>query len=365
MKFVDEYRDQQAAKRLADEIAKTVSHRWTLMEVCGGQTHAIMKYGIDQLLPDNLELLHGPGCPVCVTPAEIIDQAIEIADAPNVILCSFGDMMRVPGTHTSLNGAKASGADVRIVYSPLDAVEIATRAPEKQVVFLAIGFETTAPTTAMAVHRAKKLGLQNFSMLISHVRVPPALEALLTSPGPKIDAFLAAGHVCAIMGFTEYFPISRKHQVPIVVTGFEPIDILQGILMAVRQLEEGRADVENQYARVVNERGNQQAQAIMACVFENTSQVWRGIGALSKSGLKLTREYEAFDARARFNLGASRKEETSASVCVSGKVLRGVKKPIDCPAFGRKCTPEHPLGATMVSSEGACAAYFRYSRKRD
>lgn len=364
MKFVDEYRNRDAAHKIAHEIAETVSKPWTVMEVCGGQTHAIMKYGIDQLLPMTLSLLHGPGCPVCVTPAHIIDQAIHIARNSNVILCSFGDMMRVPGDNASLNQAKAAGADVRIVYSPLDAVEIAKKAPDKEVVFLAIGFETTAPTTAMAAFQAQAKRLENFSMLVSHVRVPPALEAILTSPGPKIDAFLAAGHVCAIMGLSEYFPIVRKHGTPIVATGFEPVDILQGILMCVRQLEEGRAEVENQYARAVADKGNEAAQEIMKQVFEVTVQDWRGIGVLPESGLRLTRAYAAFDAAVKFDLQKPCKPISGADECISGAILRGSKKPFDCTAFGKACTPEHPFGATMVSSEGACAAYYRYARKR-
>ncbi len=364
MKFVDEYRNREAAQRIARDIAETTSKPWTLMEVCGGQTHAIMKYGVDQLLPDSLSLLHGPGCPVCVTPAYIIDQAIEIAQRPDVILCSFGDMMRVPGDKASLNQAKAAGADIRIVYSPLDAVELANIAPEKEIVFLAIGFETTAPTTAMAAYQVNSMGLKNFSMLVSHVRVPPALEAILTSPGPKIDAFLAAGHVCAIMGLLEYFPIAQKYKTPIVATGFEPIDILQGVLMCVRQLEEGRAEVENQYARAVTDRGNKDAQEIMARVFEPALQEWRGIGALPESGLRLTSAYSAFDAALKFDLRKPDDRNTGAAACISGEVLRGAKKPLDCPAFAKTCTPEHPLGATMVSSEGACAAYYRYARKR-
>lgn len=364
MKFVDEYRDPEKARRLAEEIADATTRPWTLMEVCGGQTHAIMKYGIHQMLPDLITLLHGPGCPVCVTPAEIIDQAAHIARQPNATLCSFGDMLRVPGNVKSLTQAKARGGDVRIVYSPLDALKTAQDSPENEVVFLAIGFETTAPMAAMAVHQAFELGLKNFSVLVSHVRVPPALEAILKADGPCIDGFLAAGHVCTIMGLKEYEPIAKNHGTPIVATGFEPVDILTGILMCIRQLERGDAHVENQYARAVDQSGNQTAQQIMQQVFEPADQTWRGIGALPDSGYRLRPAFNGFDASAKFELSATQNPPQTNDACISGAILRGAKKPIDCPAFGKSCSPEHPLGATMVSSEGACAAYYKYARRR-
>lgn len=362
MKFVDEYRDPQLAAGLARAICETVTRPWTIMEICGGQTHSIMKFGIDQLLPPEIELLHGPGCPVCVTPLEILDKAIAIASRPEVIFCSFGDMLRVPGSATDLLSAKAAGADVRIVYSPLDAVKIAQANPEKQVVFLAVGFETTAPANAMAVCQAARAGLGNFSVLVSHVLVPPAIEAILSSPGNRVQAFLAAGHVCTVMGYLEYEPIAAKYRTPIVVTGFEPADILQGIYMCVRQLEEGRADVENQYARSVRREGNTPAQDLIKKVFEIRPRKWRGIGEIPASGLGLREEFAAYDAERRFELTADGVEESGA--CISGLILQGRKKPPDCPAFGMICTPERPLGATMVSSEGACAAYYRYGRLR-
>lgn len=361
MKHVDAYRDQNTARTLAREIQRTVTQPWTLMEVCGGQTHAILKHGVDQLLPESVTLLHGPGCPVCVTPAKIIDQAVQLSLNQNIILCSFGDMIRVPGTSTSLSQAKARGADIRIVYSPLDAVKIAAQQPDKDVVFLAIGFETTAPMSAMAARQAKRMALENFSLLVSHVRVPPALEALLSSDGPRIDAFLAAGHVCTVMGLSEYEPIVQKHHIPIVVTGFEPVDILEGVLKCVRQLEAGAAYVMNQYSRAVRAIGNSAAQELMSEVFEKTDQRWRGIGEIPSSGLKLAHAYRAFDAALKYNHSMSPEENPKPSVCISGEVLRGAKKPAACPAFGTECTPEHPLGSTMVSSEGACAAYFRYA----
>ncbi len=364
MKYVDEYRNRDRSMALVREIERTARRPWTLMEVCGGQTHAIMKYGLDRLLPERLTLLHGPGCPVCVTPARIIDRAVEIALRPDVVMCSFGDMMRVPGTGGSLNRAKAQGGDVRVVYSPLDALAIAEAAPDREVVFLAIGFETTAPMTAMAVRRAAELGLENFSLLASHVRVPPALEAIMTSDGPHVHAFLAAGHVCTIMGLSEYDQIAERHGVPVVATGFEPMDILEGVLMALRQLEAATSRVEIQYARVVSARGNRTAQVLISSVFEVADQEWRGVGVLPASGLRLAPAYAAFDASKKFKTGAvgPSAAETS-SVCISGSVLRGAKKPPECPSFGAACTPETPLGATMVSSEGACAAYYRYSGK--
>jgi hydrogenase expression/formation protein HypD len=358
MKFVDEFRETAAVHRVAAEIAKRVTRPWTIMEICGGQTHAIVKFGIDTLLPETVTLVHGPGCPVCVTPVELIDKAIHIAAQPNVIFCSFGDMLRVPASRTDLLTIKARGGDVRIVYSPLDAVKIAQSAPDKQVVFFAVGFETTAPANALAVVRAAAEGVENFSVLVSHVLVPPAMEALLSAPSNRVQAFLAAGHVCAVMGYHEYLPIAAKYRVPIVVTGFEPLDILQGVLLCVAQLEEGRAEVENQYARSVRQQGNIPAQQLIQQVFEVRTRKWRGIGEIPQSGLGLTERYLAYDAERRFGLTDETVEEPSA--CISGLILQGLRKPRDCAAFGRQCTPERPLGATMVSSEGACAAYYRY-----
>lgn len=360
MKFVDEFRDPAAARRYAAKIAEVTTRPWTIMEVCGGQTHSIVRHGIDQMLPAGVSLLHGPGCPVCVTPAGIIDVAIEIAGRPGVTFCSFGDMLRVPGEGGSLLGAKSRGADVRMVYSPLDAVAIAREQPEREVVFFAIGFETTAPTSAMAVLRAEREGLGNFSLLVSHVLVPPAIEALLEDPENSVQGFLAAGHVCTIMGYEEYEPIARRYGVPIVVTGFEPLDLLQGLHLCIRQLEEGRAEVENQYSRSVRRGGNRAAREAMKRVFEIRPQRWRGIGEIPASGLGLAPEFTRFDALERFGDIVVPPERTGE--CISGEVLRGLKKPADCPAFGTRCTPEHPLGATMVSSEGACAAYYRYRR---
>ncbi len=330
------------------------------MEVCGGQTHAIVKFGVDALLPKGIELVHGPGCPVCVTPIELIDKAIAIASRPEVTFCSFGDMLRVPGSKRDLLSVKAEGRDVRIVYSPLDAVRCAADRPDREVVFFAVGFETTAPANAMAVAHAHRLGLKNFSLLVSHVLVPPAIEALMASQQNRIQAFLAAGHVCAIMGVEEYVPLAAKYKVPIVVTGFEPIDILQGVLMAVTQLEEGRAEVENQYARAVRAEGNRPAQRLIAEIFEVADRMWRGIGEIPRSGLRLRAAYRAFDAEAKFDVETVRSE--GSGECISGLIMQGINKPHECPAFGTRCTPEHPLGATMVSSEGACAAYFRYRR---
>ena len=361
MKFLDEYRDGELAQQLAREIHRVTTKPWTLMEVCGGQTHAIVKFGIDELLPEKITLIHGPGCPVCVTPLEIIDQALEIAAQSNVIFTSFGDMLRVPGSKTDLLSVKAGGGDVRIVYSPLDAVKLAEQNPAKEIVFFGVGFETTAPATAMAIYQAAEKKLANFSMLISHVLVPPAMEALLSSPNCRVQGFLAAGHVCAVMGFEEYFPIAKKYRVPVVVTGFEPLDILQGVLMTVQQLESGRAEVENQYSRAVRREGNLPAQELMKKVFQVAPRKWRGVGEIPQSGLGLRGEYSAFDAAKKFGLAGRRVEESSE--CRSGLVLQGQIKPHECPAFGTKCTPEHPLGATMVSSEGACAAYYRYRRQ--
>jgi len=361
MKFIDEYRDPAAAGRWLAAIRGLVTRPWTLMEVCGGQTHAILKYGIDELLPREVTLLHGPGCPVCVTPLEKIDRAVELASRSDVIFCSFGDMLRVPGTDRDLLSVKASGGDVRIVYSPLDAVRIATENPDKQVVFFAVGFETTAPGNAMAVYQAKRAGLGNFSVLVSHVLVPPALEAILGSPSCRVQGFLAAGHVCAVMGYSEYIPIAARYKVPIVVTGFEPIDLLHGVFLCLKQLEEGRAEVENQYARVVSELGNRPAQALVREVFGVVTRAWRGIGEIPGSGLGLNEAFAGFDAERRFDLSAVGPRPEPAE-CIAGQVLQGLRKPHECQAFGTRCTPEHPLGATMVSSEGACAAYYQHRR---
>jgi hydrogenase expression/formation protein HypD len=360
MKYIDEYRDGEAAQKYARAIARITTRPWTLMEVCGGQTHAIVRFGIDELLPPQITLVHGPGCPVCVTPVEIIDKALDIATRPGVIFTSFGDMLRVPGTKGDLLSVKARGGDVRIVYSPLDALKLAQANPDKEVVFFAVGFETTAPANAMAVYRARQLGVSNFSILVSHVLVPPAMRAILASPNRRIQGFLAAGHVCTVMGYTEYEPIAREYRVPVVVTGFEPLDILQGVFMCVQQLEEGRAEVENAYSRVVQRGGNTQAQETMREVFRVVPRKWRGIGEIAQSGLGLCDEYALYDAERRFGLTEYRAEE--ATECISGLVLQGVKKPNQCPAFGVRCTPEQPLGAPMVSSEGACAAYYRYKR---
>ena len=358
MKFLDEFRDPAAAEQLARELRRRVTQPWRIMEICGGQTHAIVKFGIDELLPREITLLHGPGCPVCVTPLGKINQALVLARRSGVILCSFGDMLRVPGSAGDLLSAKAAGADVRIVYSPLDAVRLASQHPEREVVFFGVGFETTAPATALAVLQAAAQGLKNFSLLISHVLVPPAMEALLSAPNCRVQGFLAAGHVCTVMGFWEYPPLASKFRVPIVVTGFEPLDILHGILLCVAQLEEGRAEVENQYARSVNRDGNRAAQEAIARAFQVTDRQWRGIGEIPRSGLGLRPEFTAFDAERKFGLtGLS---ATEPPECRSGEVLQGFLKPHECPAFGTLCTPEHPLGATMVSSEGACAAYYRY-----
>jgi hydrogenase expression/formation protein HypD len=361
MKYLDEYRDGDLAQKLAAEIHRVTTRPWTIMEVCGGQTHAIVKFGIDELLPKSITLIHGPGCPVCVTPLEMIDKALEIAARPDVIFTSFGDMLRVPGSTTDLLSVKAKGGDVRIVYSPLDAVKVAEQNPGKQVVFFGVGFETTAPATAMAVFQAAQKGLKNFSMLISHVLVPPAIEALMSSPNCRVQAFLAAGHVCTVMGYEEYPPLAAKYHVPIVVTGFEPLDILHGILMTVQQLESGRAEVENQYSRSVSRAGNRPAQELIKKVFKVVPRKWRGIGEIPQSGLGLANEYMAFDAEKKFGLADRHVDEPAE--CQAGLVLQGLLKPHECPAFGTKCTPEHPLGATMVSSEGACAAYYRYRRR--
>jgi hydrogenase expression/formation protein HypD len=360
MKFIDEYRDGASARQFARAIRRITTRPWTLMEICGGQTHAIIKFGVDELLPPEINLLHGPGCPVCVTPVELIDKSVEIASRPEVIFTSFGDMLRVPGTKSDLLSAKASGGDVRMVYSPLDALKVARENPNREVVFFAVGFETTAPANAMAVYQAAQQGIENFSVLVSHVLVPPAIEAILSSPDNQVQGFLAAGHVCAVVGYEEYCPLAQKYHIPFVVTGFEPLDILQGIYMTVRQLESGRAEVENQYARCVRREGNVPAQDLIRKVFTVVPRKWRGIGEIPASGLGLREEYAQFDAEKRFGLADYTVEESTD--CQSGQVLRGVLKPNQCPAFGTVCTPEHPLGATMVSSEGACAAYYRYRR---
>jgi len=361
MKHLDEYRDGEHARRIAHAIAQATTRAWRIMEVCGGQTHAIARFAIEELLPPQITLLHGPGCPVCVTPAEILDHAVALARRPEVVLCSYGDMLRVPGTTIDLRTAKAEGGDVRVVYSALDALALARAQPDREVVFLAVGFETTAPGHALAVHQARREGVRNFSLLVSHVLVPPALEAILGDGDHRVDGFLAAGHVCAIMGCAEYEPIARDHRVPIVITGFEPIDILEGIYACTRQLEAGRAEVENAYPRAVAQAGNAHAQAMMRDVFEIRDRWWRGIGEIPRSGLGLAPPYAAFDAERRFQLATSGAAEPDRE-CRSGLVLVGRIKPPECPAFGTRCTPDHPLGATMVSSEGTCAAYYKYRR---
>ena len=358
MKFVDEYRDSKVVKTISEQIRKTVTGTWSIMEICGGQTHTILKYGIEEFLPEKITLLHGPGCPVCVTPLEQIDKAITIASRDDVIFVSFGDMLRVPGSKNDLLSVKAEGGDVRIVYSPLDAIKIAEQNPGKKVVFFAVGFETTAPVNAMSVLEAKRRGLENFSILCSHVLVPPAIEALLSSNGSMIQGFLAAGHVCTVTGYEEYIPIAEKYKTPIVVTGFEPVDILQGILMCVKQLEEGRVEVENQYNRVVTKEGNLQTKEILRTVFDTSDRKWRGIGSIPQSGYVLNESYKEFDAELIFDVGHI--EQNESSLCIAGEILKGVKKPFECSAFGNRCKPETPLGAPMVSSEGACAAYFQY-----
>lgn len=360
MKYVDEYRNAEEAHQYARALRSLVTRPWTLMEVCGGQTHAIVRFGIDQLLPPELTLLHGPGCPVCVTPVELLDKALAIASRPGVVFCSFGDMLRVPGSERDLLAVKSAGGDVRIVYSPMDALALAERMPEREVVFFAVGFETTAPASAMAVYEASRRNLRNFSILTAHVLVPPAMEAILASPDRRVDGFLAAGHVCTIMGMEAYGPLARTYRVPIVATGFEPLDLLQGIHMCVAQLEAGRAEVENQYARAVRTTGNGPAQAMLHEVFEVVPRAWRGIGPIPASGLGLRAGYADWDAERKFGVSTVGGREDAE--CQSGQVLRGLLKPPECPAFGTRCTPETPLGATMVSSEGACAAYYRYRR---
>jgi hydrogenase expression/formation protein HypD len=362
VRYLDEYRDPVLARRLLAELREVATKPWTLMEVCGGQTHTIVRQGIDELLPAGMRMIHGPGCPVCVTPLVLIDKALAIAARPEVTFTSFGDMLRVPGTSTDLLALKARGADVRVVYSPVDAVRIAAREPDRQVVFFAVGFETTAPANAMAVRHAADLGLANFSMLVSHVLVPPAITAILDAPGCEVQGFLAAGHVCAVMGWTEYEPIAAKYQVPIVVTGFEPLDLLEGILMAVRQLEQGRAEVENQYARAVRRDGNLPAQDTIREVFQVIDRTWRGIGTIPTSGLALTDRYASFDAERRFGVGDIRAVEHPS--CIAGEILTGARTPLDCSAYGTVCTPRNPLGAPMVSSEGTCAAFYSAGRTR-
>ena len=361
MKYLDEYRDAELVHKGLAEIRRTVTRPWKLMEICGGQTHSIMRHGLDELLPPEVELIHGPGCPVCVTPLELIDKAIAIASRPDVIFTSFGDMLRVPGSDEDLFRTRADGGDVRVVYSPLDAVKIAQQHPDKQVVFFGIGFETTAPANAMSVWQAKQLGLKNYSMLVSHVRVPPAMHAILSSPYNQVQAFLAAGHVCAVMGYWEYPPIAEQYQIPIVVTGFEPVDLVEGILKTVQQLETNRHEVENAYGRIVTREGNRPAQDLINKVFVECDRKWRGIGMIPLSGWRLRDEFSDFDAEKRFDVGNINTKESP--LCISGLVLQGRKKPHECPAFGKECSPEHPLGATMVSSEGACAAYYRYRKQ--
>lgn len=360
MKYLDEFRDGAAAQRLVEQIRKHTTGSWAIMEVCGGQTHSIIRNGIDQILPDGIELIHGPGCPVCVTPLEVIDRGLAIAARPDVIFCSFGDMLRVPGSSRDLFAVKSAGGDVRIVYSPLDALRIAKKEPDRQVVLFAIGFETTAPANALAVKLAKQQGVKNFSMLVSHVLVPPAIEAIMNSPTTRVQAFLAAGHVCSVMGYWQYPPLSEKYQVPIVITGFEPLDILDGIRRAVMQLEAGTARTENAFPRVVSFDGNQVAQKVLEEVFEVTDRNWRGIGRIPQSGWRLNLDYADFDAETRF--GVTGIESCESKLCRSGEILQGTLKPHQCAAFGNQCTPRTPLGATMVSSEGACAAYYNYGR---
>jgi hydrogenase expression/formation protein HypD len=360
LKYLDEYRDGDIAGKIVAEMRRIQTRPWVLMEVCGGQTHSIVKNGIDQLLPEGVELVHGPGCPVCVTPLEMIDKAHAIARLPDVIFCSFGDMLRVPGSDGDLFTIKSNGGDVRIVYSPLDCLKIARANPAKQIVFFAIGFETTAPANAMLAWRAREEKMTNVSLLVSHVLVPPALETILASPENRVQGFLGPGHVCAVMGYNEYLPISARYKAPIVITGFEPLDILEGTLMTVKQLEEGRAVVENQYSRILNQTGNVPAQQLIGKVFEVSDRKWRGIGTIPRSGYRLRAEFAAHDAEKLFDVAEIATLESE--ICISGEILRGIKKPHDCPAFGTMCNPQHPLGATMVSAEGACAAYYAYGR---
>lgn len=361
MKYLDEFRNPKIARKIVDEIHSVTTKEWVIMEVCGGQTHSIMKNGIDQILPKSIELVHGPGCPVCVTPLEKIDKALAIASLDDVIFTSFGDMLRVPGSKKDLFIVKSEGGDVRIVYSPLDALKIAKENRDKKVVFFAVGFETTAPLTAMAVWQAKEQGINNFSLLVSHVLVPPAITALESSPKNRVNGYLAAGHVCTVMGLNEYYPLAKEYKLPIVATGFEPVDILEGILMVVKQLEDGRYEVENQYSRVVKRDGNIPAMEIINKVFQISDQKWRGLGVIPISGLILKDEMDAYNAEKIFDINDIVVDEPKE--CISGVILQGLKKPHECPAFGNKCTPKNPLGATMVSSEGACAAYYAYHRR--
>lgn len=361
MKYIDEYRDPAQVKSLLGEIGKAVTRPWTLMEICGGQTHAFLHHGLDEMLPGGIELVHGPGCPVCVTPLEQIDKALVIASRPDVIFTSYGDMLRVPGSTVDLFNVRAKGGDVRVVYSPLESLKIAQENPDKQVVFFAIGFETTAPPNAMAVMQAQKQNIKNFSVVVSHVCVPPAMEAILSSKQNRVQAFLAAGHVCAVMGYHEYPPIAGKYKVPIVVTGFEPVDLLRGVLAAVKQLEAGKAEVENSYQRAVTLQGNLPAQKVINTVFQSVDRKWRGIGMIPLSGLGLRPEFESFDAETRFSVGEIVTQESP--LCIAGEILQGLKKPPQCSAFGKECTPSSPLGAPMVSAEGACSAYYRYHRE--
>ncbi|MCP4201471.1 MAG: hydrogenase formation protein HypD [bacterium] len=360
MRFVDEYRSEPEARKFVDAIHGVVTKPWSLMEICGGQTHTLIKSGIDRLLPEQVTLVHGPGCPVCVTPLEQIERALAIARRPEVIFTSFGDMLRVPGTSADLLSVKSQGGDVRIVYSPLDAVKLAEQNPNRQVVFFAVGFETTAPANAMSVWTAHRQGLENFSILCSHVLVPPAMEAILSAPHNQVQGFMAAGHVCAVMGYWQYGPIADKYEIPIVVTGFEPLDLLQGCYMTLKALEEGRSGVENQYTRSVTYEGNRPAQRLLRQVFEPCDRAWRGIGSIPESGYRLRSEYATYDAETRFDVGDI--EAAESEECIAGEILQGLRKPHECSAFGSKCTPENPLGAPMVSSEGACAAYYHYGR---
>ncbi|MCX2739733.1 hydrogenase formation protein HypD [Pontibacter anaerobius] len=362
MKYISEYRNAGVVKKLLAEIEATVTRAWMLMEVCGGQTHSLVKNGILNMLPDKITMVHGPGCPVCVTPKSMIDQAVALALRQDVIMCSFGDMVRVPGSSKSLMQARSEGGNLRVVYSPLDAIKIARENPDKEVIFFAVGFETTAPANALAVLQAAKLNLNNFSVLVSHVLVPPAMEAILSDEFNTINGFLGAGHVCSVMGLHEYYPLAEKYKIPIVVTGFEPVDLLEGILMAVRQLEAGIATVENQYARVVRNTGNLQAQAVIQEVFKVADREWRGIGVIPQSGYKVREKYQLFDAEHKFSETKNIKVQELDAGCIAGEILRGIKKPVQCPHFGKGCTPLNPLGAPMVSSEGACAAYFHFSQ---
>ncbi|MEE4195257.1 MAG: hydrogenase formation protein HypD [Anaerolineae bacterium] len=362
MELLKDFRNPDLAKAIIDELHRITTQDWVIMEICGGQTHAIMQYGIDQLLPEQIELVHGPGCPVCVTPLSLIDQALAIAQLPEVIFTSFGDMLRVPGSNGDLFTIRANGGDVRTVYSPLDAVKIAQKHPDKEVVFFAIGFETTAPVNLMAVKQAKNLGLTNFSILVSQSLVPPAMRAILSSPANRVQAFLAAGHVNTIMGLHDYYPIAETYKIPIVVTGFEPLDLLNGILAAVKQLEAGKYGVENAYSRVVTDQGNIGAQQVINDIYEVSDRQWRGIGVIPQSGWELKQEYDQFNAAKKFSTGHIQTKESE--ICIAGEILQGLKKPYQCPAFGKECTPRTPLGATMVSSEGACAAYYQFARNR-